>query len=100
MTKITIERSWKKQESARVRHLENLRTIKYLERKLTNRLYLRHTSKKAHLIVKVTTLSDIELYGVGIAGKRRKMYINTINGVTNMELREINKNGFIWKNIH
>ncbi len=51
--KITFGKAWQKQEPARTRHLENLRTIKYLERKLTNRLYLRHTSKKAHLIVKV-----------------------------------------------
>ena len=51
--KVRIMRSWEKQEEERCRDMENLRTIKRCERALLNKLYLRHTSKKAHLIVKV-----------------------------------------------
>lgn len=57
--RITIERSWKKQEAGRVQHLENLRQQQYLERDMIKevtgitKIPLRHTSKKAHLIVKV-----------------------------------------------
>ena len=57
--KITIERSWKKQEPARVQWLENLRQHQYKEREMIKevtgitKIPLRWTSKKAHLIVKV-----------------------------------------------
>lgn len=57
--KITIERSWKKQEVGRVQHLENLRQQQYLEREMIKevtgitKIPLRWTSKKTHLIVKV-----------------------------------------------
>jgi len=58
MTKITIERSWKKQEKGRVQHLENLRQMQYKERAMIKevagitKIPLRWTSKKAHLIVR------------------------------------------------
>jgi len=51
--KITWGKAWQKQEKARVQHMENMRQVKIAERRLLNKLYLRHTSKKAHLIVKV-----------------------------------------------
>lgn len=59
MTKITIERSWKKQEAGRVQHLENLRQMQYKERAMIKevtgitKIPLRWTSKKAHLRVMV-----------------------------------------------
>lgn len=53
MTHITFGTKLEKWDRARVQPLENLRQAKIAERRLLNRLYLRHTSKKAHLIVKV-----------------------------------------------
>ena len=57
--KITFRRSFEKQEAKRVSWLEKLRQHQYIEREMNKevtgitKILLRHTSKKAHLIVKV-----------------------------------------------
>lgn len=57
MTKITFgtiqEKALRRYEIERTEWMETQRKTAYLERRLLNKLYLRHTSKKAHLIVKV-----------------------------------------------
>ena len=53
MTKISFGKAWEKNEPARVQVLEALRQHEIAKRRILNKLYLRHTSKKAHLIVKV-----------------------------------------------